>query len=132
MIYIYIYIAISDSKNERPYWGCSWCQIIVKTQLTSTKIIHADDNKYQRLGSNLSIFYHDNISEEMRSISLEMAVIVWKPSGGQLHPYYNVLFFLFRWSDMSITFHWMKDFHKTWFCKDLTAIKPSVHQDCFS
>ena len=45
-IYIYIYIAISDSKNERPYWGCSWCQIIVKTQLTSTKIIHADDNKY--------------------------------------------------------------------------------------
>ena len=47
-------------------------KLIVKTQLTSTNIVDADDVKYHRLGSNLLIFSHDEVLEEMRLISLEI------------------------------------------------------------
>ena len=48
----------------------------------SANIVHADNAKYYRLWSNLSIFSHDKILEEMKLISPKIAVIVWKPSEG--------------------------------------------------
>ena len=42
----------------------------------SANIVHADNAKYYRLWSNLSIFSHDKILEEMKLISPKIAVIV--------------------------------------------------------
>ena len=42
----------------------------------SANIVHVDNAKYYRLWSNLSIFSHDKILEEMKLISPKIAVIV--------------------------------------------------------
>ena len=87
---------------------------------------------YYRSGSDISIFSHDNILEEMKLISLEMAILVWKPSGGHLQLHKKDLFFELVCQTYLLHFIVWKTFHKIGFCKDLRAIKPSVHQDCFS